>query len=209
MDKANKTDKSLSLDCIFRPKTIAVIGASKRRGSIGREIFGNLLEFGFEGMVFPVNPKSNVVNSMKCYRSVLEIPEPVDLAIIVVPKRDIMRVVEECGLKGVGGLVVITAGFKEVGGAGIELENELKERIRKYGMRMVGPNCMGVINTQDGYGMHATFSSVAPIKGNVGFMSQSGALGVAILAKASNVNLGTSMFISLGSFVVKRNNSLL
>lgn len=207
-----KQKKSLAktfLDPIFRPRSIAVVGASRSRGSIGREILHNLIDYGFNGMVFPVNPKASVVHSIKCYRSVLEVPEEIDLAVVVVPRPLIMRVVEECGLKGVKGLVVITAGFKEVGEEGAELEEELKERVKKYGMRMVGPNCMGIINTDPDTRLDATFAATFPISGNVGFMSQSGALGVAILDHARMINLGFSMFASMGNKLDISGNDLL
>ncbi len=188
-----------NLDCIFKPKSIAVIGVSRERGSIGREILHNLIDYGFNGMVFPVNPKVEVIHSIKCYSSVLEIPDPVDLAVIVVPKEIALKVIEECGQKGVKGLVVITAGYKETGGKGGELEEELLQMVKKYNMRVVGPNCMGVINTAQNISMDATFAPEHPSKGNIGFLSQSGALGVIILSHINKLNLGFSMFVSLGN----------
>ncbi|MFC1849624.1 acetate--CoA ligase family protein [candidate division CSSED10-310 bacterium] len=187
------------LESIFRPKTIAVIGTSRQEGTIGREILYNLLEFEFNGMVFPVNPKAPVIHSMKCYRSILEIPEDVDLAIIVVPKEHILRAAEECGLKGVKGIVAITAGFKEIGSQGVELERRLLEIVQRYKMRMIGPNCMGVINTEKDYMMNATFASGKPLPGHVAFISQSGALGAAILGHARELRLGISKFVSIGN----------
>jgi len=198
-----------SLDGIFKPQSVAVVGASNRPGSIGREIVHNLIEFEFQGPVFPVNPKLRTLHSLKAYPSVDAIPDPVDLAVIVVPKDQVCEVVEACGRKGVKGLVVITAGFREVGGAGITREQELKLLLGRYGMRMVGPNCMGVINTDPSVRLDASFASTIPIAGNIGFMSQSGALGEAILAIASRKGIGFSMFVSVGNKTDISGNDLL
>jgi acetyltransferase len=198
-----------SLDPILRPRSVAVVGASSRQQNIGREILRNLVEFGFTGPVYPVNPKSSVVNSMRAYRTLGEIPGPVDLAVVVVPREHVLRVIDACGRKGVRGVVVITAGFKEVGSAGAELERKLARRLNKYGMRMVGPNCMGVINTEPEVRLNATFATSAPLRGNVGFISQSGALGEAILADATRTGLGVSMFVSMGNKTDITGNDLL
>jgi acetyltransferase len=190
---------SASLDSIFRPKSIAIVGASRKKGSIGRNIMYNLLDYEFNGPIFPVNPSAHVIHSIKCYPSIKDIPDNVDQAIIVVPKGLAVQAAEECGEKGVKGIVVITAGFKEVGGDGIKLEEQLEKVIRKYSMRCVGPNCMGVINTDPEYSMDATFAPAFPHRGNIGFLSQSGALGAAILEHARDLNLGISQFISVGN----------
>lgn len=199
----------LSLDGIFKPESVAVIGASNRPGSIGREIVHNLIEFEFQGPVFPVNPKLRTLHSLKAYPSVDAIPDPVDLAIIVVPKEQVSQVVEACGRKGVKGLVVITAGFREVGGEGVAREEELRSLLDRYGMRMVGPNCMGVINTDPAVRLDASFARTMPTAGNIGFMSQSGALGEAILAIASRKGIGFSMFVSVGNKTDISGNDLL
>lgn len=198
-----------SLDGIFRPESVAVVGASDKPGNIGREIVHNLIEFEFQGPVFPVNPRLRTLHSLKVYRSVQDIPDPVDLAIIVVPKEAVIDVVRSCGEKGVRGLVIITAGFKEVGGAGIEREARLEELIRKYGMRMVGPNCMGVINTDPAVRLDGSFARTMPVPGNIGFMSQSGALGEAILGIAARKGIGFSMFVSVGNKTDVSGNDLL
>jgi acetyltransferase len=198
-----------SLDCIFRPKSIAVIGASRERGTIGREILHNLLDYGFQGTLFPVNPKADVVNSIKCYPSILDVPDAVDLAIVVVPRSRVIRVVEECGKKGVRGLVIISAGFKESGAEGARAESRLVKLLQKHGMRAVGPNCMGVINTDPAVRMNATFAATTPQRGQIGFMSQSGALGEAILSMARRLNLGFSHFISVGNKADISGNDLL
>jgi acetyltransferase len=197
------------LDAIFRPRSIAVIGASPRRGSIGHEILHNLVEHDFQGPVFPVHPTARVIHSIKAYPSVLEIPDPVDMAVVVVPYRHVLGVVDECGRKGVRGLVVITAGFREVGGEGIAREDALIELVRRYDMQLVGPNCMGVINTEPGVSMNATFAPTFPPPGPIGFMSQSGALGVTILDHAKELGLGVSMFVSVGNKADVSGNKLI
>ena len=188
-----------NLDAIFKPRSIAVVGTSRKHGTIGRQILYNLVAYGFNGPVYPVNPKTEHVNSIKCYPSISSIPDHVDLAIIVVPKEVVLAVAEECGEKGVKGLVVISAGFREIGKKGLNLENGLVKIVKKYGMRLVGPNCMGVINTDEDFMMDATFGSTLPLKGHVGFMSQSGALGNIILEYADELKTGFSKFISLGN----------
>jgi acetyltransferase len=187
------------LDCLFYPRSIAVVGTSRSKGSIGREILHNLVNYGFQGPVYPVNPKADFIHSMKAYPDITSIPGPVDLAIIVVPKRFVLESVEECGKKGVRGIVVISAGFKEIGEKGQKLEEQMVKLVKKFGMRMVGPNCMGIINTDPKIKMDATFAPAQPIRGRVGFMSQSGALGNIILDYASELNIGFSKFVSLGN----------
>src|SRR6266571_2496635 len=188
-----------SLSAILRPRSIAVVGASRHPQSIGREILHNLVRSGFTGPIFPVNPNAASVHSIKCYRSLRDIPDPVDLAVIVVPKEIVPRVVEDAIAKQVRGLVVITAGFKEVGEEGERAERALRDRIRPAGIRMVGPNCMGVINTDPEIRMNATFAATRPERGSVGFMSQSGALGEVILARAHEIGLGIAYFVSMGN----------
>lgn len=197
------------LDYVFRPKSIAVIGASTKDKTIGRHTLHNLISYDFNGPVFPVNPKAKVIHSIKSYSSVLDIPDPVDMAIIIVPKEQILQVVDECGQKGVKGLVVITAGFSETGPAGMELEMQLLDLVKKYSMRMIGPNCMGIFNSDENIRMNATFASHDPIKGNIGFISQSGALGHIILEYAKELGLGFSMFASIGNKADISCNSLL
>ncbi|HEY7473062.1 MAG TPA: acetate--CoA ligase family protein [Gemmatimonadota bacterium] len=197
------------LDVIFRPRSIAVIGASPRRGSIGHEILHNLIEHDFQGVVFPVHPTARVIHSIKAYPSVLDIPDPLDLAVVVVPYRHVLQVVEECGRKGVRGLVVITAGFREVGGEGIAREEALLDLVREYDMQLVGPNCMGVINTEPAVSMNATFAPTFPPPGPIGFVTQSGALGVTILDHARELGLGFSMFVSVGNKADVSGNKLI
>jgi acetyl coenzyme A synthetase (ADP forming)-like protein len=196
-------------DCILRPQSIAVIGASRKPNTIGWQILDNLLRFGFNGPLYPVNPKSTVVHSIRAYPSVIAIPDPVDLAIVVVPKHLVQAVAEECGRKGVKGLVVITAGFAEVGGEGIEREAKLLETVRHYGMRMVGPNCMGVLNSSPAVSMNATFAPTMPPYGPVGFISQSGAMGLSILDYAEELGIGIHQFVSVGNKADLSGNDLL
>jgi acetyl coenzyme A synthetase (ADP forming)-like protein len=184
---------------ILAPRSVAVIGASRGRGSIGGEVFRNLLEGNFNGPVYPVNPSADVVQCVKAYPSILDVPDEVDLAVVVVPARVALDTVRDCARKGVKGLVVITAGFGETGAAGRRLERELLAICREAGMRLVGPNCMGVMNTADGTRLDATFSPNAALPGNVGFLSQSGALGLACIEYANSLGLGLSTFISVGN----------
>ena len=187
------------LDPILRPQSIAVIGASRQPNTIGWMILDNLLRFGFQGPVYPVNPKATAVHSIPAFPSVQAIGRAVDLGIIAVPKEHVVQVARDCVEAGVKGLVVISAGFKEVGGDGVERERQLLEVVRSAGIRMVGPNCMGVINTEAGVGMNATFAPSMPPVGPVAFMSQSGAMGLSVLDYAESLNIGISMFVSAGN----------
>ena len=208
-DARRRAPRRGTLDAIFRPRTIAVIGASRQRQSIGRETLRNIVNFEFNGPVYAVNRSAAVVQSMRAYRDLDQIPEPVDLAVVVVPRGQVLKVVDQCGRAGVRGLVVISAGFREVDSAGAELEARLAAKLEQYGMRMVGPNCMGVINTEPGVRLNATFAAALPARGNVGFISQSGALGEAILADAMQCGLGVAMFVSMGNKTDISGNDLL
>lgn len=193
--------RTQGLDGLFRPRSVAVIGASRRPGSIGRQIVSNLIAGGFQGPVYPVNPKAEVVLSVPAYASIKAIPGPVDLAVIVVPPEAVLSVAEACGKKGVKGLVVITAGFREIGGEGIAREEKLRAIADRHGMRVIGPNCMGIVNTQPEFACNASFSAAQPLAGSVAMVSQSGALGEAILADAAQAGLGVAMFASVGNRV--------
>jgi acetyl coenzyme A synthetase (ADP forming)-like protein len=186
-------------DAIFRPSSIAVIGASTNPQALGHQILANLRNYGFRGRVFPVNPKARELLGLRCFPSVLDIPDAIDLAIVVVPREHAAAVVDECGRKGIRAAVVITAGFREVGGEGGRLEAQLTAAASRYGLRLVGPNCMGVINTDPLVRLNATFAPTMPLEGNVAFLSQSGALGVVILNVAEERNLGIASFASLGN----------
>ncbi|MEW6742584.1 MAG: acetate--CoA ligase family protein [Planctomycetota bacterium] len=194
---------------LLRPRSVAVIGASRTPNSIGREVLRNLLADHFTGTVYPVNPRAAVVHSMKSYRSVTAIPDPVDLAVIVVPAEHVLGCLEDCAKKGVKAAVIITAGFREMGVAGAARERELAAVADKHEIRLVGPNCFGVINTDSEIQLNATFTATSPIPGNVAFASQSGALGEAILADSRAIGLGLSTFVSLGNRVDVSANDLL
>ncbi len=184
---------------IFYPHSIAVVGASRSPDSIGGRLFQNLLRANFTGPLYPVNPSAQVVNSVKAYPSVLDLPDAVDLAFIVVPRDRVIPTVEECAQRGVRGLVVISAGFGEVGPEGRHLEDKLLRVVRDAGMRMIGPNCMGVINTDTKVRLDGQFGPIFPPQGNVAMSSQSGALGIAILDYASELRIGISTFVSMGN----------
>lgn len=187
------------IDAIMRPRAIAVIGATERQGSLGREIFNNLVRYEYKGNLYPINPKADTIFSVKAYKSVLEVPEVIDLAIIVVPKELVLDVIDQCNEKGIKGIVIITAGYKETGSEGAKLEKELVERLHKYGMRAIGPNCMGVFNTESSVKMNAQFAEDLPFPGKTAFVSQSGALGAAILTISKDFNIGLSQFVSVGN----------
>ncbi len=188
-----------SLDPIFRPRAIALVGASRTPSTIGYMLLDNLLHYGYTGAVYPVNPKARAVHGVPAWPDIASIQDEIDLAIIAVPKQHVAAVTEQCGQKGVKAIVVITAGFKEVGPAGVERENEVKAIARRYGMRMVGPNCLGVLNTHEDMRMNATFAPVMPPAGPVSFMSQSGAMGVTILDYAAEYGIGINHFASVGN----------
>jgi acetyltransferase len=187
----------MKLEAFFNPKSIAVIGASREPWKVGHRVFRNLVEAGFSGRLYPINPNADEIIGFKCYRSVRDAPGDVDLAVIVVPARIVPSVVEDCGLKGVKGLVVISAGFSETGREGAQLEREVISICRKYGMRLQGPNCLGIINVQGR--VNASFASIMPTPGNISFISQSGALGSTILNWAVRNEVGFTKFISLGN----------
>jgi len=188
-----------SLLPIFYPNSIAVIGASRDPASIGGRLFANLVNGDFTGPVYPVNPRTNVVRSVAAFPSVLDIPDSVDLAFIVVPASHVIDTVRQCGEKGVRGIVVISAGFGETGPEGRRREAELLEVVREAGMRMVGPNCMGIVNTDPAVRLDGQFGPISPPRGNVGISSQSGALGLALLDYANDLNIGISNFVSVGN----------
>ena len=208
-DMREKRAVAASLLPIFFPRSVAVIGASTTPGSIGYRLFANLLHTGFTGPLFPVNRTAGVVQSVRAYHSVLEIPDPVDLAFISVPVTAVLEVVGECAEKGVRGLCIITAGYSETGEAGARLEAELLAAVRASGMRMVGPNCMGLLNTASSVSLNGTFAPFYPPAGNIAMSSQSGALGIAILDYAVQANIGISQFVSVGNKTDVSGNDLL
>jgi acetyl coenzyme A synthetase (ADP forming)-like protein len=198
-----------SMRSIFAPRSIAVIGASRRPGQLGTAVLHNLRTTGFRGSLYAVNPNAETIDSVRSYPSLRAIPEPVELAIIAVPAPLVAGVIDDCIDKGVAAVVVISAGFGETGEEGRAHEQRLLEKVRAAGMRMVGPNCMGVINTDPAVNMHGTFASVFPPHGNVAMSSQSGALGLAILDYARSLNIGFSTFVSVGNKADVSGNDLI
>ena len=187
------------LDSILKPRAVAVVGASTRPHTIGSDLLKRLIEFGFKGGIYPVNPKGGEIEGLKAYKTVADLPDGVDLAVIVVNASRVLETVDQCHAKGIKGLVVISAGFKETGAEGAKLELELLERVRAHGMRMVGPNCLGVVNTNPDISLDACFAESLPVAGDIGFVSQSGALGGGILNILKDLNLGFAQFVSIGN----------
>ena len=190
---------SHSLDHIMKPSSVAVIGASTKPHTIGSDLMKRLIEFGFKGRIYPVNPKGGMIEGLQAYPSVLDIEGPVDMAVIVVNSKFVLSTIDQCHEKGVKGLVVISAGFKESGKEGAEMEAQLYERVKKYGMRCVGPNCLGVVNTHPDVRMDACFAESLPVRGDIGFVSQSGALGGGILNILQDLGIGFAQFVSIGN----------
>src|SRR5215212_6994723 len=187
------------LDAIFRPETVAVIGATDRPGSVGRTIMWNLISNPFGGTVFPVNERRQNVLGIKAYPSITQVPARVDLAVIAAPAQAVPQIIRECVETEVEGAIIVSAGFRETGPEGAELEREALEEARRGRMRIIGPNCLGVMNPTTG--LNATFASGAARPGSVGFLSQSGALMTAILDRSFMENLGFSAFVSVGSMM--------
>lgn len=187
------------LQAVFAPRGVAVIGASRRADSVGRAVFANVLQHGYRDVVYPVNLKAASIMSVKAYPSVLAIPDPVDLAVVVVPRESVPGVLKECGEKGIKAAIVITAGFKELGAAGAAHEEAVLEAIRNSGLRLLGPNCLGIINTDPRVSLNASFARLTPLPGNIALISQSGAVGVAALEYAQGEQIGLSKFVSVGN----------
>ncbi|HNP70590.1 MAG TPA: acetate--CoA ligase family protein [Kouleothrix sp.] len=185
------------LEAIFAPQSVAIVGASPDPTKLGHRVLRNVADNGFPGRIIPIHPTASHVLNFPAYPSIAAVPEPIDLAVIVVPAAAVLAVADECGKKGVRGLVVISAGFKEVGGPGKDRERKLAELVRSYGMRMVGPNCLGVIDTISR--LNASFAALMPSPGQIAFMSQSGALCTAILDWSKSEGIGFSRFVSLGN----------
>lgn len=187
------------LSAIFSPRSIAIVGASSKPLSVGWEMMNCVLKFGFTGTVFPVNPKATAIAGIKAYPSVLDIPDEVDLAVIVVKRDFVLPTMEQCAGKGVKGVIVITAGFREVSHEGAELEDKILSIAKENNIAMLGPNCMGAFNTNEGIQLNATFARHLPKRGPIGLISQSGAMGAAVLDYAGERHIGFSKFISIGN----------
>jgi acetyltransferase len=190
---------SVPLDVFFRPRSVAVIGATEDQAGVGRALVSNLQQTSFGGGIYPVNPKRSVVLDLPCYPSIREVPEKVDLAVIVTPARTVPAIVAECAAAGVQGAIIISAGFKEIGERGAALEEEILREARKSNMRIVGPNCLGIMSPH--YGLNATFAGSMARPGQLGFISQSGALCTAILDWSQREMVGFSAFVSVGSML--------
>jgi acetyltransferase len=192
-------DKIKNINRIFHPQSIAVLGANKVKGTVPADILINILKAEFKGVLYPVNPKENHISSIKTYKYVIDINDPVDLAVIVYPSSVMHMALEQCGQKGIKSAIIISAGFKEVGGQGIEREEQIKEIAKKYGISFIGPNCLGVINTDPSVRLDASFARKMPEEGNIAFISQSGALCTAVLDYAQAKHIGFSKFVSIGN----------
>ena len=186
-----------SLTPFFKPSSVAVIGASKNHEKLSNGIVKNILAYGYDGRVYPINPKEKEILGLKCYESILDVKDPVDLAVIILPVKFIARVITECGERNVKAVTVISGGFKEVGADGITLEKELITIVKKYNMRMIGPNCVGTMNLITG--LNTTFIRGIPTIGGIGFISQSGAVCGGIVDHIAHQGIGFSHFISLGN----------
>ncbi len=208
-DLRERIATTASLRPFFHPHTVAVIGASRDPKSIGFHLLEALTANRFQGRVYPVNPNATEIAGVPVYPSLKAIPGQVDLAIIAVPRGAVLTVVDDCAAKGVRALIVITAGFAEVGAEGRTLQDRLLKKVREYGMRMVGPNCFGLLNADPAIRLNATFSAAFPPSGRVAISSQSGALGAAILAAARRLQLGISTFVSVGNKADVSGNDLL
>jgi acetyl coenzyme A synthetase (ADP forming)-like protein len=198
-----------SLHPFFHPRSVAVVGASRDQGSIGHRLLDALVHSGFRGNLYAVNRRAAEVRGLRAHPSVREIPEPVDLAVVAVPREAVLGVVDDCAARGVRALVVITAGFAEVGGEGRELQNQLAEKVRGYGLRLIGPNCLGVVTTDPAVRLNATFVPVFPPRGGVAMSSDSGALSLAALTVAARLGLGMSSCVSVGNRADVSSNDLL
>ena len=186
-----------SLKPFFEPASVAVIGASKNPDKLSNGIVKNLLAYGYAGRVYPVNPKEKEILGLKCYMSILDVKDPVDLAVIILPAKFIATVITDCGEKGVKAVTVISGGFKEVGPDGTALEKELITLVKKYNMRMIGPNCVGTMNLITG--LNTTFIRGIPTAGGIGFISQSGAVCGGVVDHVVHQGIGFSHFLSLGN----------
>lgn len=212
VERSEKLDRLFtiaSLRPLLQPQSVAVIGASRDSKSVGHQILEGLISGRFQGAVYPVNPQAATIASMHCYKSVRDIREPVDLAVIVVPRQRVPSVIEECAGKGVRAVMVVTAGYAESGPDGRKLQVELLEQVRGYGMRMLGPGSMGLMNTHPNISLNASYLLAYPPQGNVALSSQSGALALVILNIARERQLGLSSFVSVGNKADVSGNDLL
>jgi acyl-CoA synthetase (NDP forming)/L-amino acid N-acyltransferase YncA len=209
MAERERAAEDLSLHPLLAPRAVAVIGAGRTPGGIGHEVLVNLIEGEFTGAVFAVNPKTARIRDVPCYPTIEVVPGPVDLAIVAVPADQVLKVLEDCGRAGVRGAVILTSGFSETGRDGEQIQRELLELARRHSLRVIGPNCLGIVNTAPGIRLDATFAKVHPVPGSLALAAQSGAVGIAVLDQAGRVGLGISEFVSLGNKVDVSGNDLL
>jgi len=187
------------LDAIFNPQSVAVVGASTTPGKVGHDIFANILRGNYQGILYPVNPNARSIRSVRCYPAIPDIPDEVDLAMIILPPPLALKAIEQGIEKGVKGVVIVSAGFREVGAEGRAIEDRIVAMCREADIRLVGPNCLGVINPLPQVSLNASFSARMPKSGNISFVSQSGALCTAVLDFAQDRDFGFSKFISIGN----------
>jgi acetyl coenzyme A synthetase (ADP forming)-like protein len=199
----------MNLESVISPTSVAVLGASNKEGSVGHAVMVNILQGKFNGKIYPVNPSSSEVLGLKCYNSVLDIDDEVDLAVVITPSKVVPQVMDECGKKGVKGAVIISAGFKESGEEGRLLEEQVAEIARRYGVRIIGPNCVGMINAEPNISLNASFTKGMPKHGNIALVSQSGAICGAMLEYAKVRNIGFSKVFSLGNKADVNENDIL
>jgi len=192
-------DRVAKVDALFNPRSIALVGASTKSLTVGNDLLRNLLFTEFNGPVYPNNPKAESILGVHCYPSLRHTPKPADLAVVVVPSGAVLDVVADAKATGVKAMVLLSAGFKETGPEGAELEIRLREAVRAAGIPLIGPNCLGIINTDPTVRMNATFARKMPAAGNLAFISQSGALCTAVLDYAEERRMGFSKFVSFGN----------
>jgi acyl-CoA synthetase (NDP forming)/RimJ/RimL family protein N-acetyltransferase len=209
MAERESVAESRSLHPVLSPRSVAVIGAGRTPGGIGHEVLMNLADGGFTGQLYAVNPKADQIGDITAFPSIKDVPGPVDLAVIAVPAAQVPQVVEQCGQAGVGGAVILTSGFSELGSDGRQAQQELLELARRHSLRLIGPNCLGIVNTDPDVRLDATFATIRPAPGSLALAAQSGALGIAVLDHASRIGPGISEFVSLGNKVDVSGNDLL
>jgi acetate---CoA ligase (ADP-forming) len=205
----DRVSTAASLRPFFQPRSVAIVGASRKPANIGSRLLQAAVDAGFRGAIYPINPNATVIGALRAYPSMRDLPEAPELAVIAVPRDAVMEVIDDCAARGVRAVVVITAGFAEIGAEGRALQRQLLEKVRGHGMRMVGPNCMGLLNTDPAVRLNASFAPDFPLPGRIAFSSQSGALGLAIMALARHRGLGLSNFVSVGNKADVSGNDLL
>lgn len=209
IEERARTAAAQAVRRLLSPRSVAVIGASRDPLTVGHDVLQNLLHAGFQGPLWPVNPNAHHVAGIRAVASILDIPEDVDLAIVAVPAALVATVVEECGRKQVYGVVILSSGFAEAGAEGAALEAQVLRIARTWGIRVVGPNCLGIINTDPAVRLHATFAPVAPWRGSVSLLSESGMVGAAIVGRAREAGIGISSFVAMGNRSDVSGNDLL